>query len=81
VEWFGWLAAGILVITLVSQVHKNWKEKKLKGVNPMLYWGQAAASLLFTIYSYDIGSWVFVVTNAIGFISAMIGVYLIHRYK
>ncbi|HEX8088587.1 MAG TPA: PQ-loop domain-containing transporter [Blastocatellia bacterium] len=80
-EWVGWIAAVILVITLFSQVKKNWEEKKLKGVNPLLYYGQAAASFCFAIYSFSIGSWVFVITNALGLLSAMIGIYLVHRYR
>jgi uncharacterized protein with PQ loop repeat len=71
----------MLVITLFSQVKKNWDEKKLKGVNPLLYYGQAVASLCFALYSYSINSWVFVVTNVIGFLSALVGIYLVHRYK
>jgi MtN3 and saliva related transmembrane protein len=81
VEWLGWLAATILVITLFVQVKKNWQEKKLKGINPLLYWGQAAASLLFALYSLSINSWVFVVANAVAMISAMVGIYLVYRYR
>jgi uncharacterized protein with PQ loop repeat len=81
VEWIGWAAAVILVITLFSQVKKNWEEKKLKGVNPMLYYGQAVASLCFALYSFNINSWVFVVTNVLGFLSALVGIYLVHRYR
>jgi hypothetical protein len=62
-------------------VKKNWEEKKLKGVNPLLYYGQAVASLCFALYSVSINSWVFVVTNALGFLSALIGIYLVHRYR
>jgi MtN3 and saliva related transmembrane protein len=80
-EWLGWIAAVVLVITLSAQVKKNWDEKKLKGVNPILYYGQAFASLSFALYSYTINSWVFVVTNTIAFLSAIIGIYLVHRYK
>ena len=80
-EWLGWAAAVVLVITLFSQVKKNWEEKKLKGVNPLLYYGQAVASLCFALYSVSINSWVFVVTNALGFLSALVGIYLIHRYR
>jgi uncharacterized protein with PQ loop repeat len=81
VEWLGWAAAVVLVITLFSQVKKNWEEKKLKGVNPLLYYGQAVASLCFALYSVSINSWVFVVTNALGLLSALIGIYLVHRYR
>lgn len=80
-EWLGWIAAIILVLTLVAQVKKNWEEKKLKGVNPALYYGQAIASLCFAIYSITINSWVFVFTNALAFLSAIIGIYLVHRYR
>lgn len=80
-EWVGWTAAFILVITLFAQVAKNLKEKKLRGVNPLLYYGQAAASLCFVLYSYNLGAWVFVVANSLGLLSAMIGIYLVHRYR
>jgi uncharacterized protein with PQ loop repeat len=80
-EWIGWAAAVILLITLFSQVKKNWEEKKLKGVNPFLYYGEAVASLLFAIYSFSINSWVFAVTNTLGLLSALIGIYLVHRYR
>ncbi|HXG95012.1 MAG TPA: PQ-loop domain-containing transporter [Blastocatellia bacterium] len=80
-EWLGWTAAIILVVTLFAQVRKNLKEKRLKGVNPMLYYGQAIASLCFTIYSISIGSIIFVITNSLVLLSAMIGIYLVHRYR
>ena len=80
-QWLGWLAAAILLTTMFAQVRKNWKEHKLKGVNPLLYYGQALASLCFAVYSLTINSWVFVVTNTLGFIAAIIGVYLVHRYR
>ncbi len=80
-EWLGWAAASILLATLFSQVKKNWQEKKLKGVNPFLYYGQALASLLFALYSLTINSWVFAVTNTLGLLSALVGIYLVHRYR
>jgi uncharacterized protein with PQ loop repeat len=80
-EWLGWLAAMTLLITLFAQVSKNWKEHKLKGVNPLLYYGQALASLCFAVYSLTINSWVFVVTNIIALATAIIGIYLVHRYR
>ena len=80
-EWLGWSAAVILVITLFAQVKKNWEEKKLKGVNPLLYYGQAVASLCFALYSFSISSWVFVAANVLGLLSALVGIYLVHRYK
>jgi uncharacterized protein with PQ loop repeat len=81
VEWVGWIAASILVVTLFAQVKKNWAEKRLKGVNPLLYYGQATASLCFAIYSMSIGSWVFVIANSLGLVAAVMGIYLVHRYR
>ncbi len=80
-EWLGWIAAAILVVTLGAQVRKNWIEKKMKGVNPLLYWGQASASLCFALYSLSIDAWVFVISNVLGLVSAMIGIYLLYRYR
>ena len=79
-EWLGWLAASILLATLWAQVRKNWTERKLKGVNPLLYYGQALASLCFAVYSITISSWVFAVTNLLCLAAAIIGIYLVRRY-
>ena len=80
-EWLGWLAASILLVTMFAQVRKNWRERKLKGVNPLLYYGQALASLLFAVYSLTISSWVFAVTNTLGLVAAVIGIYLVHQCR
>ena len=80
-QWLGWLAASILLTTMFAQVRKNWIERKLKGVNPLLYYGQALASLCFAVYSLTINSWVFVVANTIALATAIIGIYLVHRYR
>ena len=80
-EWLGWLAASILLVTMFAQVRKNWRERKLKGVNPLLYYGQALASLLFAVYSLTISSWVFAVTNTLGLVAALIGIYLVHQCR
>src|SRR5436853_5442943 len=66
---------------MFAQVRKNWRERKLKGVNPLLYYGQALASLLFAVYSLTISSWVFAVTNTLGLVAAIIGIYLVHQCR
>ena len=68
-------------LTLFAQVRTNWKDHRLKGVNPWLYYGQALASLCFAVYSLTINSWVFVVANTIALATAIIGIYLVHRYR
>ena len=80
-QWLGWVAALILLTTMFAQVRKNWRERKLKGVNPLLYYGQALASLCFAVYSLTINSWVFVVTNTLGLVAAIIGIYLVHQCR
>jgi hypothetical protein len=66
---------------MFAQVSKNWRERKLKGVNPLLYYGQALASLCFAVYSLTINSWVFAVTNTLGLVAAVIGIYLVHQCR
>lgn len=44
-----------------------------------LFVGQLAASLGFIIYSYVLRNWVFVVTNALMALSAIIGVFIVVR--
>ena len=80
-QWLGWVAALILLTTMFAQVRKNWRERKLKGVNPLLYYGQALASLCFAVYSLTINSWVFAVTNTLGLVAAIIGIYLVHQCR
>ena len=45
--------------------------------------GQITASIAFIVYSWLLGNWVFVVTNALMLVTAIIGqwVYLINRQQ
>ena len=80
IEVIGWISSFILLITLVKQVHKQWREKNSEGLSKWLFVGQLAASVGFVIYSYLIGSWVFVVTNVLLTINNVAGIYLYFRY-
>lgn len=77
-EFIGWLSSAILVLTIGKQVHKQYKSRTADGVSSWLFVGQTAASLGFTIYSWLVHNWVFVVTNAIMLCSAIAG-WLIFR--
>jgi uncharacterized protein with PQ loop repeat len=80
IEILGWISSLILLLTLVKQVHKQWKEKNSKGLSKWLFIGQLGASVGFVIYSYSVGNWVFVVTNGLLTINNIIGIYLYFRY-
>lgn len=75
----GWAAALILLVTIGSQVYQQWKSKSTKGVSPWLFGGQVAASAGFTVYSMLVGNVVFVVTNALMLLSAIVGQFLYWR--
>lgn len=76
VQAIGWVSSLVLVLTIGRQVWKQWKEGATEGISTWLFVGQTAASAGFTVYSLLVGDWVFVVTNAVMLINALLG-YLI----
>jgi uncharacterized protein with PQ loop repeat len=81
VELVGWTSSAILLATLVRQVVKQWREGSSEGVSRWLFVGQTAASLGFTIYSALVRNWVFVVTNALILLNAIVGVLIVRRHR
>lgn len=77
----GWSASFILLLTIGSQVYKQWRSGTSRGVSYWLFTGQVTASLGFVVYSWMIGSVVFVVTNAMIFAEAVLGFVLTHVQK
>ena len=69
----GWAASAILLATLGRQIVTQWKEKDAKGVSRWLFLGQMAASVGFIIYSWMLDNWVFIVTNSLILLTAVIG--------
>lgn len=80
-EVIGWASSIILLMTLVKQVYKQWKEGTGEGVSKWLFAGQVCASVGFTIYSYLVGNWVFTVTNAILTFNNIVGLYLSFYFR
>lgn len=72
-ELVGWLSASILLLTLARQVYTQWRERTAAGVSRWLFVGQVAASIGFIIYSVLVQNWVFVVTNSLILITAIVG--------
>lgn len=80
-EIIGWASSLILLATLVKQVYKQWKDESSEGISKFLFVGQLAASTGFTIYSYLVGSWVFMVTNGLLTINNIIGICLYFFFR
>ena len=69
----GWTASAILLVTLGRQIVTQWKDKDAKGVSRWLFLGQMAASVGFIAYSWMLDNWVFIVTNSLILLTAVIG--------
>ncbi|MBC7911061.1 MAG: hypothetical protein H7Y30_11205 [Pyrinomonadaceae bacterium] len=82
-EAIGWISSLILVLTIGKQVYKQWKEESSEGVSKWLFVGQISASLGFTIYSWLVKNWVFVVTNSVMLLNGMLGLGIViyHRRR
>lgn len=69
----GWAASAVLIATLCRQIYTQWRDKDAKGVSRWLFVGQIAASAGFIIYSWLLENWVFIVTNAVILLTAIVG--------
>ena len=77
----GWISSVVLVLTIGKQVHEQWKEESSEGVSKWLFLGQIAASLGFTVYSWLVHNWVFVVTNALMLGNGLLGYAIVLRHR
>lgn len=82
-EAIGWISSVILVLTIGKQVYKQWQEDSSEGVSKWLFVGQISASLGFTIYSWLVKNWVFVVTNSLMLLNGIagLGIVIYHRRR
>jgi len=67
--------------TLIRQMVKQWQSPHPETVSRWLFLGQITASALFTIYSAMLGSVVFVVTNALLLVTAVVGQVMAWRRR
>ncbi len=81
IEIIGWASSLILLATLIKQVYKQWSDGTSEGISKWLFIGQLGASVGFTIYSYLVGSWVFMVTNALLTVNNIIGITLYFYFR
>ncbi len=80
-ELLGWISSFVLVLTIAKQVHKQWREGSSEGVSRWLFVGQLAASAGFTAYSWLVRNWVFVATNALMLVNAVLGLAILLRHR
>ena len=80
VDLIGWLASGILLVTLVRQIFKQSRSND-EGVSTWLFIGQATASALFVVYSALLENWVFIITNSALLLTALIGQWMTHHRR
>lgn len=80
VDLLGWACSLILLATLMSQVRAQWRARSAEGVSRWLFVGQTLASAGFTAYSALVGNWVFTVTNALLFVSALFGWWMTRHF-
>ncbi|HYO74343.1 MAG TPA: hypothetical protein VEU33_50540 [Archangium sp.] len=80
-EVIGWFSSFVLVLTIAHQVYKQWRSGTSQGVSRWLFVGQLTASTGFTFYSVLVDNWVFVVTNALMLLSALVGLAIVLKHR
>ena len=80
-ELVGWVSSFILVLTISKQIYKQWQEGSSENVSKWLFIGQMAASLGFTIYSWLVSNWVFVVTNSLMLLNGVLGLLIVLHHR
>jgi hypothetical protein len=68
-------------MTLGQQVRAQWKSGESRGVSRWLFAGQLVASLGFALYSYLLSNWVFLATNLLLVINALLGEWVTIRNR
>jgi uncharacterized protein with PQ loop repeat len=81
IEVIGWLSSTVLILTIATQIAKQWRDHTSAGVSTWLFVGQLGASVGFTIYSLLVRNWVFAVTNGIMVLNGLIGYGITVRHK
>jgi MtN3 and saliva related transmembrane protein len=81
VDAIGWLSSMVLLATIAKQIHKQWRARSSEGVSKWLFVGQSTASFGFTIYSWLVRNWVFVVTNALLLLAGITGFVMTQHFR
>jgi uncharacterized protein with PQ loop repeat len=79
----GWASSALLLVTLLIQIRAQWRARHTESVSPWLFVGQLGANLGFVVYSVQVDSAVFIVTNTALAMVAVTGLatLLLHRRR
>lgn len=80
-DWIGWVSSALLLLTLGHQVRKQWLSGDSRGVSSWLFAGQLLASVGFSLYSFLLENWVFLVTNLLLVVNALLGQWVTLRNR
>jgi MtN3 and saliva related transmembrane protein len=80
-ELIGWASSLILLATLAVQTAKLYRSESNRGVSKWLFIGELAASSGFTVYSALLHNRVYLVANALGAVTAVIGLVIYFRNR
>ena len=80
-DLIGWASSVILLLTLAAQTWKQYRTSSTKGVSRWLYVGEIAAAIGFVVYSALVHNRVFVVANALGAVTALVGLVIFARNR
>ena len=72
----GWASSALLLATLSYQIYQQWQSGQAQGISLALFGGEVAASIGFTLYSVLQRDWVFVVTNSLLVVNAVVGLWV-----
>lgn len=81
VDVIGWVSSLVLLLTLGNQVRKQWQSEDSGGVSLWLFIGQLAASIGFSVYSFLLENWVFLTTNLLLVLNALLGQWVTLRNR
>lgn len=77
----GWAASAVLMATLIQQVVRQARDATAPAASMWLFAGQIVSSVGFIIYSVLVGSRVFIVTNSLILLTAVVGQVITARKR
>jgi len=81
IEAIGYAAGIILIITMIPQIFKTYKIKRVEEISLPMVILFVLGCLLWTIYGYLINNMPVLIMDLIAFVIAVIQIILILRYK
>jgi MtN3 and saliva related transmembrane protein len=73
IDVIGWVSSAVLLATIGRQVFTQWRTRSATGVSRWLFVGQLTASTGFSVYSYLLHNWVFLISNLALLVTAVAG--------